>query len=206
MKTVIKFVICIIEIIVIMILVSMFSANEKEKASSEDIILQEQELNDSGEIEYFSFFELNNRDRYYTVLDCVNKYIEYCKDKDKTTLINLLDNQYKEENNIKESNVLEYIHKLEETNEVSVNNIYVQNLSDNCTEYYVEMVLQNVKEEPFGSEDDVFVRYKTTKEYIGDSNVTIRVDFQNNTFSVIPNGYVTDKNGNLEKFESVKGE
>ncbi len=169
MHKTLKIMIIIVLIIIVMIvgiLATLFinlkpeeqTTNEKEnKQSTETIIVQ-------------------NRNDFFTVANCVSKYITYLTTKEKEILYNYLDEQYKKENNITIDNIYTYIKTFDDYYKFKAKEMYVSKLSDTISQYFVYGTLTK---ESTGDDDEQTPFY-----------ISIKLDKANNTFSVIPNLYI----------------
>ena len=88
----------------------------------------------------------------------------------------MLDNEYKTKNNITKDNIFTKIETLNDFYKFKAKQMYETKISDNITQYFVYGILTIE-----ATEDDE----EETKFYI-----SVKLDKQNNTFSIIPNQYI----------------
>ena len=119
---------------------------------------------------------VKDRNDFFTVANCVAKYIPYLTQKDSENLYNFLDDEYKTQNNITKENVLNKIQTLDDFYKFKARQMYETKISDTITQYFVYGTLTV---ESTGDDE------QETKFYI-----SVKLDRQNNTFSVIPNQYI----------------
>lgn len=147
----------IIIIILILILVSIIGINvlngKDNKNTQEKITFK---LEDSY-------------DKFFTIDSCVNKYIEFLTKKDVSSLLEVLNKKYIENNNITQNNLFNYIDNLDGIYSFTSKEIYTSNSNDI---YYIYGFLN--KENIDGIES------KTKKFYL------INVDEENSTFDIQP--------------------
>lgn len=120
------------------------------------------------EVEY-----VTNANIFFTVESCVNKYIGLIVAKDSTSLYNVIDDKYKEDNGITINNVL--------ANNIKLSGNYsftAQQMLQDKKEKYTYYVKGNLIEESFT--DDGFTNEKI--EY----GLIVKLNVDNNTYSVIP--------------------
>ena len=120
--------------------------------------------------------KVKSRNDFFTVANCISKYIPYLTNKDSQTLYNMLDNEYKTKNNITKDNIFTKIETLNDFYKFKAKQMYETKISDNITQYFVYGILTIE-----ATEDDE----EETKFYI-----SVKLDKQNNTFSIIPNQYI----------------
>lgn len=118
---------------------------------------------------------VNNATEYFTVQSCVNKYLTYAFNKDKDSLYKLLDDSYIKESDIKPENVLNYIEDVKYSYSFDATEINYVQLKE-VKKYYVS---------GYAYEEDIDGLI-TNRVKIG---ITIILDMENKTFSVIPYGY-----------------
>jgi len=115
---------------------------------------------------------------YFTVRACAEKYINYLATNDLEIVYNLLDYKYIEEFKITIDNIQNYVEKVYEDNILKIDKMYVQTIDDNNQIYYIKGNLIEI----IGGEE---ASYGQKKEFV----VTININHENMTFTVIPFGY-----------------
>lgn len=115
---------------------------------------------------------VKNNDRFYTVTSCVNKYLTYLSSGDKDNLYLLLNENYKNENNITKENISNFIN-------INIGNIsfnpykmFEQRLSKNVYKYYIKGYIRK----------DTFSGVGPKEEFY----IIIIMNQSNLTFSVMP--------------------
>lgn len=119
---------------------------------------------------------VKNRNDFFTVTNCVDRYITYLSRKDADILYNYLDEQYRKTNGITKQNILENIQTLNDFYKFKAREMYILKDSNEIEQYFVYGTLTL---EATGDDE------QETKFYI-----SIKLDKTNNTFSVIPNLYI----------------
>ena len=95
--------------------------------------------------------------KFYTVSNCVYRYITYLQSKDVDSLILLLDNSYKKSNNISKENVLDKLDKLDSTYNFEGRKMYQQEITENTTKYYVYGYLREETINNDGNKQDFYI-------------------------------------------------
>lgn len=116
---------------------------------------------------------VKNRNDFFTVANCVDKYITYLTTKEKEILYNYLDEEYKKQNNITMNNIYSYVKTFDDYYKFKAKEMYVCELSSTISQYYVYGTLTI---ESTGDDEEEMPFY-----------ISIKLDKANNTFSVIPN-------------------
>lgn len=115
---------------------------------------------------------VSNINMFYVIESCANKYIQYLSLKDYSIIYELLDDNYIDKNKINLGNIDKYIDTLKGNYSLSITNMYKHK---NMDIYYVQGIL--IKE----------TLYETENESMK-FNTTIKLDKNNNKFSIIPDG------------------
>ena len=164
-------------IILVIVLVAVLGIFFKNKNTKENK-LQNIELTNVEEIGEEQIQSVQSPIAYFTVQACANKYINYLAQKNFDIVYNMLDSQYIETFNITKDNVGEYIETAYEDPLLKIEKMYVKRI-DNYNEIYY---LKGNLIELLGGEDTT---YGEQKEIV----LTINIDNENMTFSVVPFGY-----------------
>ncbi len=177
------------------------------------IMLRRQGIGNENRYEYIEEMKpeekiaiVDVRNHYYIVQSCVNKYYtynailsninEYYGEereeviKEATTdnaniLYNLLDKEYVENRGITQSNIITKIGKVNDSI-IDINNMYVSEKTTNISVYIVEGILRDKK-----------------LNNISKFKMIVKLDFSNETFSIIPQDYVEEKYSNIEVGENI---
>lgn len=104
---------------IIVVITSLIKNNDKE-------------INEEKEISI-----VTNYSSFYTVNSCLYRTITYLSSKDKESLLLVLDDTYKEKNNITEDNVLSIFDEIGENYTFDSKKMYYQELNDDIVKYYV---------------------------------------------------------------------
>lgn len=158
-------IVVIIILLILGILVSLFTNSNPQN----QIIKEEQK-------QPKEIVSVQNRNDFFTVANCVNKYITYLTTKEREILYNYLDEEYKKEKNITIDNIYSHIKTFDRYYKFKAKEMYVGELSSTISQYYVYGTLTV---EATGDDE------QETPFYI-----SIKLDKANNTFSVIPNLYI----------------
>lgn len=127
MKNTIKFSIIIISVIIFIILISiaLININEERKIENE----KEQEIIIAEQVKVEELEEENKIYNYLNVNEALNNMFNYISKEDKNALLSLLDNQYKLNNNVTESNILDTFIKYKDINSYFTKEIYTKEIA-----------------------------------------------------------------------------
>ena len=98
-----------------------------------------------GLLIYNIFFSSNGKNdfeivksssKFYTVSNCVYRYITYVQSKSSDNVLLTLDSKYKKDNNINKDNIFEKISVLDGNYNFEGRKMYQQKLNDDTTKYY----------------------------------------------------------------------
>lgn len=81
---------------------------------------------------------LNDRNRFFEVSNCVDKFIKYVSADDRSNILKMFNSDYLRNNNITESNIVNEIPNIEGNYSFSANIIYQQQLNNTTYKYYVK--------------------------------------------------------------------
>ena len=128
---------------------------------------------------------------FFTVDDCINRYIGYINDGEKNKLLNVLNSEYKESYNINENNVISFVDTLNIINKIadfkSVK-MYEKKISNKEHDYYVKGKLY--------IEEDINEPSKFWSDYY----LIVKLNESNNTFYITPyDGGIFIGGNNYEK-------
>ena len=109
---------------------------------------------------------------YFSVTDIVDEYIDYLSSEDEDNLLNILYSEYIVNNNINDSNVLDYLSDYPETASFSSNNIYSVNIGKNYLYYVTGKIIE--------------IGYNVTNIIDDNFKIVILNDVSNNSYSIYP--------------------
>ena len=125
---------------------------------------------------------------FYTVSNCVDRYLSYLSVEDVDNLILLIDKSYKKKNNLKKNNFFSKIDRLDGVYRFEAKKMYQQVINDNVTKYFVKGYL--ISEELNGGLNI------DKKDYY----IIVLLDKSNSTYSIIPyDGEIFNKEEMNEK-------
>lgn len=117
------------------------------------LILQIFSSKEKSEIEI-----VTSTSKFYTVSNCVYRYITYLQSQDVESLISVLDNSYKKSNGISKKNVIDKLDKLDSNYNFEARKMYQEILNDYETKYYVYGYLtEELMDEVNSSKQDYYV-------------------------------------------------
>ena len=120
---------------------------------------------------------VKNYSNFYTVNSCVYRYLTYVANENKTSILNVLDEEYVNSNNITEENVLSFLTKYEGNISFESVKMYEEEINKNITKYYVK---GNVINDIIDSDAEL------TEAYF-----IVKLDKKEQVFSIMPyNGEV----------------
>jgi len=120
---------------------------------------------------------VTNYSNFYTVNSCLYRVITYISSSDTDALLKILDDKYKKQNNVNESNIMNLFEKVEADSTFVSKKMYYQEVNKNITKYYV-----------FGSiESNLFSEdYDNANLQSKDTYFIVYLDSTNKTFSIEP--------------------
>ena len=145
-------IVLVIVTIIILVFASIF--NKKEDAGEKDIHV------------------VKNYSNFYTVSSCLYRTITYINSNDTESLLLILTDKYKRDNNINENNVLEVFPYIEDNSTFNPKKMYYEKLTDNITKYYVfgyverEELIENIQITKPDRLDVYFIVYLDTSKKI----------------------------------------
>lgn len=167
MSKILKTIILIIIVIAVILVTLLFVLkNENKNNMNATPIVDEEEVEIGGtkKIE-----KVTSRDDFYIVEKCIQKYMEYLKEKDIKKIYGCLDEEFLQKENITESNITKKIENWE-TGNFTAEKIYGYDDTEIMSEYFVAGLIEN-------------------KEYY----IIVKIDYNNETFSVLPNYYIDEQ-------------
>ncbi len=171
----IKLVIIVISVLIVIIMAVMLKIMSDVKVQEQ--IKEEEEVIINKEINI-----LKNRNIFYTISSCIDKYTNFISKNDTKALIDILDTKYIKDNNITTNNVINYIDKFKTKQINVVRKIYEQEIDKYNSLYYVYYTARNDTDSQI--EDGYFGEIKREEEQ--DKYIIVKLDFSNETFSIMP--------------------
>lgn len=172
-KLIILLIICIIFISSI-----LFVIVKVNNRVDEDVILREDTRKEYEEYlknsEFGKVNKLENQTTFYTVLSCINEYMQYNTQNDSKNIYNLLSKEYINKNAITIDNIAQKVQIYDVGTTFMVKEIYEYNNNENISTYFT---YGKIIEDNFENEDP-----KQEK-----SNMVIQLDKSNRTFDIILN-------------------
>ena len=150
-------IILVIITILVVVLTNIFNKDNKEEKQKIEIV--------------------TNYSNFYTVDSCLYRTITYITAGDKKSVLALLSNKYKKENNINSSNVMDLFKSIEEDSIFVSKKMYYEEINSNIIKYYVYGHIEKNQ-----ILDDEFTQKREYKE----SYFIVYLDTTNKTFSVEP--------------------
>ena len=192
------FLIIIIIVILISVLLLLNKRNANKGTNNKGEIIEQE---DAGMIVTGSMEEVSSRSDYYIVKNIVNRYTDYINqyntdsyyskaegevkitDEDKKEYLNIIsnfyDSEYMKKNNFDNKGIIEDIQIYKGYDNVRIDKMYYQNISEYISLYMVQVVL-----------------VKDNKDSEKNVTILIKLDTQNATFYIIPKkGYTNIKVG-----------
>jgi len=174
MKNLKKLLVLLIVLLIIITIAIVILKNNKNKKDVQNLEPYENE-----EIVTNNIKLVDNPIMYFTAQSCVEKYINCLNENDPEKIYNILDTEYIKEHSITKANVLKHVEEVYEMPEFQTQKMYVEEINENIEKYYVKGVLGQYSMFEEDSE------YNEEREFI----VTIIINHENMTFSVIPFGH-----------------
>lgn len=115
---------------------------------------------------------LDNRNMFFTVSSCVDRYIEYIVKKNNISLYSILDDKYITENNITKQNIWNYVDKFSNKQIFSAKEIYKMEDDDYNNTFFVYGTIREEKENVMTPKKDL--------------HIVVKLNYENDTFSIIP--------------------
>lgn len=120
---------------------------------------------------------VTNYSNFYTVNSCLYRVITYLSTKNIDDLMLVIDDKYKEENNITKENILSIFDSVEENSTFVSKKMYYQNLNDNITKYYVYGYIEK---------NQLYDGFATNKLQNKEMYFIVYIDSKNKIFSIEP--------------------
>lgn len=120
---------------------------------------------------------VTNYSNFYTVNSCLYRVINYIYLGDKDSLIKLVSDEYKKDNNITTENILDLFPKIDNDSTFDSRKMYYEKINENIIKFYV---YGHIKDNVF-IDDDVVTKINYTDSYF-----IVYLDFENKIFSIEP--------------------
>ena len=143
--------------ILVVVITNLFNKGEQQKENKIEIV--------------------TNYSNFYTVDSCLYRTITYIASKDNESLLTLLSNNYKKENNIDNNNVLELFVEIEEDSLFVSKKMYYEQINNNITKYYVH---GQIKKNQILDDELIY------REDYKDTYFIVYLDTENKTFAIEP--------------------
>lgn len=182
LNKILKISVMIIIVIIVILMISLFILKNKNENNLNAIDIANEENIEIGATKKIG--KVTSRDDFYIVEKCIQKYIEYLKEKDIEKIYSCLDKEFLEQENITKDNIIEEIQNWQ-IGDFTAEKMYVYDDTETISEYFVTGLMEN------------------NKYYI-----IVKVDYNYETFSVLPNYYIDEdymENQNGIKIIKIKG-
>lgn len=194
-QKVIIFLIVIVILIILITILGIYILQRVEEEESETYVYIE-EIQEGSELVLET-----NKNRFYTVKDCINKYYTYsailfnieeyygevddsvaqqAKGDNAQIIYNMLDEEYINYKNITTSNIETKIEEVENS-VIDITKMYSSEQTDNISIYIVEGTLRD----------------KKTNE-ISSFKMMVKLDYSNETYTITPQDYLDEKYPNID--------
>ena len=120
---------------------------------------------------------VTNYSNFYTVNSCVYRAINYISSNNKENLLLILNDSYKKEKKINETNILNVFESIGENSTFVPKKMYYQEINENITKYYVYGNVQ---------QNQIFDDGYTNKLDYKEMYLIVYLDTNNKTFSIEP--------------------
>lgn len=115
---------------------------------------------------------VTDRNDFYTVSSIINNYIVYLSSYDTNKILTVLDSKYKSDNAINESNLANFITKLDGIYAYQPRKMFVQRMSENVYKYYTFGYLRQDTINGLGAKENYYL--------------IVLLDQSNMSYSIIP--------------------
>lgn len=133
---------------------------------------------------------VTNYSNFYTVNSCLYRVITYLNSNDTKSLMLILDNNYKKQNNISEDNIMSLFESIDSDSTFVSNKMYYQEINSNITKYYVSGHIE--KNQLY--DEDYTNSLETKQVYF-----IVYLDTTNKTFSIEPYSGEIFINGDVDE-------
>lgn len=150
-------IILVVITILVVVLTNIFNKDEQQKDNKIEIV--------------------TNYSNFYTVDSCLYRTITYIASKDSESLLSVISNNYKKENNINVNNVLNIFSAIEEDSIFISKKMYYEKINNNITKYYV---FGHVEKNQI-VDDEIALEKEYENQYF-----IVYLDTTNKTFAIEP--------------------
>lgn len=134
-------------------------------------------LNKDGEQKENKIEIVTNYSNFYTVDSCLYRTITYIASRDNQSLLSVISDNYKKENNIDTNNVLNVFSEIEEDSIFVSKKMYYEKINNNITKYYV----YGHTEKNQILDDEITLNNEYKEQYF-----IVYLDTTNKTFAIEP--------------------
>ena len=120
---------------------------------------------------------VNNASKFFTVNSCMYRVTNYIYKKDTSSLMNVLSNKYKKDNEINETNILNKLPQITQNSTFVSKKMYYKEISKTITKYYVYGVIRPNILHDFDSVENIEEK---------DSYFIVILDSEKQVFSIEP--------------------
>ncbi len=159
----IKYIIILVIVIIIGIGLMIFFINKNQDESNQTYEHSE-EIEEIIESKKDEVNILKNRDDFYTIENCINRYLNYLAIGDKEAIIQILDEEYKNQKGITDENVMTQLNNTGKHNIFKAKKIYIKEKSIEEKEYYVSGKIREDQINEHGEESDFTITVKTYQD------------------------------------------
>lgn len=175
-------IIIIIVLLIILLIVGILLYISYNKPTIDSVGKQEDMIASENIIDDIEI--LNNRNLFFTVSNCVNRYIENIVKKEDVSVYAMLDKDYINENRITAQNIWNYVDKFSTKQVFTARRIHLTELDNYHSIFYVYGTVREDKEDQMTKESDFYI--------------TVKLDYENSIFSIIPFEYPKEQIGNMK--------
>lgn len=150
-------IILVIITILVIVLTNLFNKDEQQKENKIEIV--------------------TNYSNFYTVDSCLYRTITYIASKDNQSLLSVISDNYKKENNIDVNNVFNVFSEIEEDSIFISKKMYYEKINSNITKYYVYGHIDRNQI----LDDEIILNNEYKEQYF-----IVYLDTTNKTFAIEP--------------------
>ena len=178
-KIIILLLIVLILLCIGIVLLKKSNQNKQDESNvvQHENVVAKKEVVNTDEME-----QVKSAPAFFTIQNCVNKYIDYILQENSEAVYKVLDTEYIKKNDITSDNILDKIPKVESDVVFSAEKMYFKQLDDSNLKYYTTGILEK------GHGDGEESENEQSGNEIVDSNfsITVILNIDKLTFSIIP--------------------